>query len=49
MQILTGQKDTDDLTVFLRFLESVCVKAGGIHVGEIDPRGQCYKENLLLA
>jgi hypothetical protein len=37
-QILKAQKDTDDLTVFLRFLGSAHVKVAHKHVAEIDPR-----------
>ncbi len=36
-------KGTDDLTVFLHFLEYVHVKAMSTHVGEIDPRFQRLK------
>jgi len=37
-QIPKEHKDTDNLTEFLRFIESTCVKATHKYVGEIDPR-----------
>jgi len=37
VKIPKAQKDIDDLTVFLRFFGSACIKAAYKHVGEIDP------------
>jgi len=41
-------KNSQALSLFA-LLESAGIKAVRKHVGEIDPWGRCYKENLLLS